>query len=210
MSTVEAARRLVAEGTIGEPRLVRIRTVIAKRAGYYGEPGGPNWRGSKTQAGGGVLLMNTIHQLDTLRYVTGLGYTHATGDIATFTAPAEVEDTTSATLGLSNGGLVSLVAAAHSPGADDEETIEIDGTLGRIDMPDPFGAAPLRLFVSAEGRWQDIPAQRNDSHLAMIGGFVEAIETGGPVPASAEDAAAALGAVLAIYRSAAEGRRVTI
>jgi 1,5-anhydro-D-fructose reductase (1,5-anhydro-D-mannitol-forming) len=208
--TVERARELVRQGAIGAPRFVRLRTLISKRDGYYGPPGIPNWRASLAQAGGGVLLMNTIHQLDTLRYVTGLDYVAATGAIATFTAPAEVEDTVSATLTLSNGGLLSLAANAHSPGADDEETIEIDGTLGRLNIPDPFGAAPLRLYSIADKTWRDHPVERPDSHMLMLESFVRAILNDGPVPAGASDAAASLAAVLAIYRAAAEKRTVAI
>lgn len=208
--TVERARELVRQGAVGVPRFVRLRTLINKREGYYGAPGSPNWRASIAQAGGGVLLMNTIHQLDTLRYITGLDYIAASGAIATFTASADVEDTASATLALSNGGLLSLAANAHSPGAEDEETIEIDGTLGRLDIPDPFGAAPLRLYRIADRSWNDIPVNRPDSHARMLQSFVTAILEDGVVPAGAADAAAALGAVLAIYRAAREGRNAAV
>jgi len=118
--TVERACQLVQQGAIGTPRFVRLRTLIDKRRSYYGEPGAPNWRASLREAGGGVLLMNSIHQLDTLRYITGLDYVAAQGEIATFRATADVEDAGSATLRLSNGGIVSIVASAHSPGANHE------------------------------------------------------------------------------------------
>lgn len=208
--TVSTAKRILGDGEIGEPRLVRLRTIIDKRADYWGVPGAPNWRASKEQAGGGVLLMNTIHQLDTLRYITGLDYVSAQGEIATFRAAADVEDAGSATLRLSNGGIVGIVASAHSPGANHEETIEIDGTLGRLDLPDPFGIAPLRLYRTEAKVWNEIAAERPDSHLLMLESFAHAILNDQPVPASAEDAAAAIAAVNAIYRSAAEGRRLDI
>jgi predicted dehydrogenase len=208
--TVSTAKRILGDGEIGEPRLVRLRTIIDKRADYWGVPGAPNWRASKEKAGGGVLLMNTIHQLDTLRYITGLDYVSAQGEIATFRAAADVEDAGSATLRLSNGGIVGIVASAHSPGANHEETIEIDGTLGRLDLPDPFGIAPLRLYRTEAKVWNEIAAERPDSHLLMLESFADAILNDQPVPASAEDAAAAIAAVNAIYRSAAEGRRIDI
>ena len=208
--TVSAARRILGDGEIGEPRLVRLRTIIDKRADYWGPPGAPNWRASRDQAGGGVLLMNTIHQLDTLRHITGLDYVSAWGEVATFRAPADVEDAGSATLRLSNGGIVSIVASAHSPGANHEETIEIDGTLGRLDLPDPFGIAPLRLYRSQTRVWNEIAVDRPDSHRLMLESFTDAILNDRPVPAAAEDAAAAIAAVIAIYRSAAERRAIEI
>jgi len=208
--TVSTAKRIFDDGEIGEPRLVRLRTIIDKRADYWGPPGSPNWRASREQAGGGVLLMNTVHQLDTLRYITGLDYVSAQGEVATFRAAAEVEDAGAATLRLSSGAIVSIVASAHSPGADNDETIEIDATLGRLDLPDPFGIAPLRLYRAETNVWNDIAVERPDSHLLMLESFVDAIVTGGPVPASAEDAAAAIGTVNAIYRSSIERRTIDI
>lgn len=207
---VEAARALIAAGTIGEPRLVRLRTIIDKPLSYWGPPGATLWRAHRAEAGGGVVMMNTVHQLDTLRYITGLDYASAMGATATFIAPADVEDAASATLRLSNGAIVSLVASAHAPGAKDEETIEIDATLGRLNLPDPFGTAPMRLFRKATNAWEDLPTTRPDSHRRMLESFVHAIETDANVPAGATDAAAALSVVNAIYESARTGRLVEI
>ena len=207
-----AARTLLAEGAIGAVRLVRIRTLIDKRMDYWGPPGHRNWRARAAEAGGGVVMMNSIHQLDTLRYLTGLDYGQASADIATFAAAVEVEveDTASATLRLSNGAIVSLVAAAHAPGAHEAETIEIDGEHGRLDLPDPFGTAPIRFYRRNEGKWIDIPVERPDSHGLMLAAYLSAVAGEGPVPAGADDAAAALDAVAAIYRSAATGSTVRI
>lgn len=206
---VEQARAVIAAGAIGTPRLIRLRTLIDKPAAYWGSPGASNWRAHRAEAGGGVVMMNSVHQLDTLRFITGLDFVSATGAIATFAAPADVEDVASATLMLNNGALVSLVASAHAPGAVDAETIEIDGTLGRLDLPDPFGSAPLRLFRRATGNWEDLPATRPDSHRRMLESFIAAVETSGAVPASATDAAAALRVVNALYESSRTGRTVT-
>jgi 1,5-anhydro-D-fructose reductase (1,5-anhydro-D-mannitol-forming) len=208
--TVETAKRLLAEGVVGEPRMIRVRTLIDKRLDYWGPAGAPNWRASKIMAGGGVVLMNTIHQLDSIRYVTGLEFVAASGRVATFTAPAEVEDTASATVELSNGGILGLVAGAHVPGAEEGESIEIDGTLGRLDLPSAWSRSPIRLYTKAERTWRDIPVAPVDSHRGMLESFFEAIRTGGPVPASAFDAAAAVATVQAIYRSSEEGRTIRI
>lgn len=185
--------------------MVRFRTLINKRLEYWGAPGALNWRASRAMTGGGVVMMNSVHQLDTLRYLTGLDYVSVTGSVGTFAAPTgvEVEDAASATIGLSNGGIASLVASAHAPGARDAETIEIDGTLGRLDLPDPFGEQPLRLY--ANEKWTDIAVARPDSHQLMLEAFFNAIETDGPVPASAADAAAVLFVVTGLYQSAQSG-----
>lgn len=208
--TVTAAKALVAGGALGAIRQIRIRTLIDKPLSYWGLPGPLNWRARRAEAGGGVVMMNTIHQLDTLRYLTGLDVVRVTGTVATLTAPVEVEDMASATLTLRNGALVSLVANAHAAGADEAETIEIEGTEGQIVLPDPFGRAPVRVYASGDRTWRDVPVERPDSHRLMVESFLEAIATGGPVPAGAADAAAALRIVRALYRASAEGRAVDL
>ena len=208
--TVLLARRFVAAGEIGAVRLVRISTIIDKKLAYWGTPESPVWRADKAIAGGGVLFMNTIHQIDTVRFVTGLDFVSATGAIDTFTAPVQVEDAGAAILRLSNGGLVSIVANAHSPGAADEETITIEGTQGRLDLPDPFGTAPVRLFRRATGAWQNFPIARNDCHAGMLGAFLETLRNGGTVPAGAVDAAAAVATINAIYGATATGTVIKI
>ena len=207
---VEAARRLIADGVIGEPRLIRLRTLIDKPLSYWGPPNAMLWRARRAEAGGGVVMMNSVHQLDTLRYVTGLDYVSAMAAVATFIAPADVEDAASATLRLSNGAIVSLVASAHTPGARDEETIEIDGTLGRLNLPDPFGTAPMRLYRKSLATWEDLHTEQPASHRQMLESFETAIETNADVPADATDAAAALSVVNAIYESSRTSRLVAI
>jgi predicted dehydrogenase len=200
-----------AAGRIGEPRLIQLRTLIDKRLEYWGPPGDLNWRATRATAGGGVVMMNTIHQLDTVRYITGLDAVSVAGAVETFAAPAgvDVEDAASGTITLANGAMLNLVASAHAPGASHAETIQIDGTLGRLDLPDPFGPAPLRLYERGLG-WQEITAERPDSHRLMLQAFLDAVVDDRPVPAGATDAAAALAIVTGLYRSAAEGRRITL
>jgi predicted dehydrogenase len=216
VAAIREARRLVRGGAIGRVVNVRIRTVIDKPMSYWRS--GPNgrgvdgWRAQRARAGGGVVLMNTVHQLDLVRHVTGQGFVRAAAEIANLVSKVEVEDAAAAVLRLSDGGIASLTASAHSPGAEHEERIDIDGTEGRLDLPDPYGDGPLRLFVRrrwhrfAANRWTDINPPQRDAHAELLRGFLRAIRRGAPVPVGAPDAAAALIAALAIYRSAASGR----
>ncbi len=210
------ARRILEGGAIGALRAVRIRTVIDKPDSYW--QSGPlglvasSWRAHRAEAGGGVVLMNSIHQLDAVRFVTGLSFVGAIAATATLQADVEVEDTAAAVLRLSNGALTALAAAAHSPGAIHDERIEIDGAEGRLDLPDPSAvASPLGLFLRRP--WEDLPSRewieldvgRGDAHLELLRGIVDAIDAQGVPPATADDAVAALATVLAIYESAETG-----
>jgi 1,5-anhydro-D-fructose reductase (1,5-anhydro-D-mannitol-forming) len=208
------AHRLVAGGAIGDVTAVRIRTVIDKPAAYW--QSGPrglvsdSWRALRAEAGGGVVLMNSIHQLDLVRYVTGLSFVRVAAEVATLHADVEVEDSAAAVLRLSNGGVASLVAAAHSPGAVGEEEIEIDGTEGRIDLPDlsSGNAAAVRVFLRrpweqlGAGRREVVRVGRTDTYLELLRAFARAIEDGTPPAATIDDAASALATVKAIYASA--------
>jgi predicted dehydrogenase len=216
------ARRLLESGALGQVRAVRIRTVIDKPDSYW--ESGPlglvkdSWRARRAEAGGGVVLMNSIHQLDAVRFLTGLSFVEAFAATATLHASVEVEDAAAAVLRLSNGGLASLAASAHSPGAMAEERIELDGADGRLDIPDPGapGRPALRLFLRRPsqdlpaGEWIELEVVELDPYMELIHGVVDSILDGRSAPVSADDAASALATVLAIYESAETGHRTRV
>jgi 1,5-anhydro-D-fructose reductase (1,5-anhydro-D-mannitol-forming) len=216
------ARRLVNGGALGPIRTVRIRTVIDKPSSYW--QSGPlglvadSWRARRAEAGGGVVLMNSIHQLDAVRFLTDLSFVGAMAATGTFYADVEVEDTAVAVLRLSNGGLASLVATAHSPGAIHDERIELDGADGRLDLPDPAAPGPssLRLYLRRPwgnlppGKWIELDIAEVDAHSELLRAVVNAIGDRHERPACADDAAAALATVLAIYESAETGRAAKV
>lgn len=212
------ARRLVAAGAIGEIRAARIRTVIDKPPDYWRRgPSGrsiDDWRGRQDRSGGGVVLMNSIHQLDVLRFVTGLEVDRVSGEVARFVPGVEVEDAAAATLRLTNGAIASLSASAHSPGAAGDETIEIDGSEGRLDLPDAYAHGRLRVFLrGAAGTipsavWTEVAEPAGDGHIGLLRAFASAVRSGTTPLAGAADAAAALAIVRAIYRASASGRAV--
>lgn len=209
------ARRLAAAGAFGRIDQIRIRTIIDKPMRYWSAG---RWRARQREAGGGVVLMNAIHQLDLVRYITGLDVASVAAETATLTADVEVEDAAAAVLRYENGAIGGLVAAAHSPGAEGEERIEIDGSHGRIDLPHPSAADGdrLRIFLRREwehleaGRWIDVDAGRADAYVGYVQEFVGALGGACDPPATAGDAAAALATVAALYEAAAAGRRVTV
>ena len=215
--TVEAARELVTAGAIGRPRSVRIRTLIDKPPTYWSA--GPTalvsdpWRASIRRAGGGVVLMNAIHPLDLVRAITGRSVERVAGFVSAGIPGVAVEDAAVAVLELDGGVLGSLVASAHAPGAQHDETIEIEGDEGTLRLGDPYAARPLlEVFLRRPstgieaGRWVEIVRAPAEPWIAAIDAFTAAIAAGrAPVP-GLEEAEAALRAVLALYRSARTGR----
>jgi predicted dehydrogenase len=145
---------LVRAGAIGDIVAVRIQTFIDKPASYWqaGYSGRwvSSWRTSRAEAGGGVVLMNSSHQLDSVRFITGLEVASVSGEIGTLAAPVpmEVEDTASASLRYTNGAIGSLMAGAHLAGPEaGSENIQIYGTLGQLRVPSLYGDDPVTLFL---------------------------------------------------------------
>ncbi len=215
---VTEAARLVRGGAIGRVTAVRIRTVIDKSPDYWsiglsGRSQNP-WRGQAARAGGGVVLMNSSHQLDIVAAVTGLAVTQVFGVRATNVAGIDVEDTAAAVLGYTDGVVGSLVAGAHVPGATDGETIEIDGDAGQVVL-EPY-AGQLRVYLRrpweglSGGAWLEPVVGADDPFVTALAAFTEAALTGERPPVGAPEARAVLATVLGLYRSSAEGCAVDV
>lgn len=219
-AAVLLARRLIGGGAIGAVTQVRIQTVVDKPPHYWwaGESAadGPSWRSLRARAGGGVLLMNSLHTIDAVRYITGLEFVSASAEVASVTHDIEVEDSAVAAFRLSNGALCGVVATAHSPGARAQETLEVDGLMGRVQVVD----SPARdtVMLTLRRPWGDhdagtslqLRAPSRPLYRETLAAFVGVI--GGQAGSAIEplDAAAALAAVLAAYESACTGTRVSV
>jgi UDP-N-acetyl-2-amino-2-deoxyglucuronate dehydrogenase len=211
--TVAAVADLVGSGALGRIRMIRIQTLIDKPPAYWtsGSTGrvADRWRASALRAGGGVVLMNAIHQLDLVRVMTGREVVRVGAEVAAGIDGVDVEDVAAATLRFDDGAVGSLVASAHAPGASAGETIEIDGTGGALRLGDPYASSPrLDLFLRAAtgdhpaGRWIAIEPPVIDPWAAALDDFARALRAGRPPAPGLDDAEAALATVLAIYESA--------
>lgn len=216
------ARELIRAGAIGKVIGLRIQTLIDKpltywQSGYSGRSTSP-WRGQKARAGGGVVLMNTSHQLDAVHYLTGLEVVSVSAEVGTLIAAVEVEDVAAAVLCYDNGAIGSLFAGAHLAGADAgrDEHFDMFGTHGQLKVPDAYGDGALQVFLRLG--WGDIPA--NVWHTLPTGpisvyaesveAFAQAVQRGEPAPTSGADARRVLAIVLALYQAAAQKRTITI
>jgi UDP-N-acetyl-2-amino-2-deoxyglucuronate dehydrogenase len=213
------ARALVQAGAIGALTMVRLQTYIDKplkywQAGYSGR-WVSSWRTRLAQAGGGVVLMNTSHQLDSVRFITGLEVLRISGEVGTLAAPVpmEVEDTAAASLRFSNGAIGSLLAGAHLAGVEGgSERIELFGTLGQMRTPSLYADEPVRIFLRrawgqpelAANEWHTLPLTPANTFQGTVDAFARAVLAGQPPAPHGRDARAALAIILGLYRSSAQ------
>lgn len=212
-SAHQQARAMLQAGALGALTGVRIQTIIDKpldywQRGYTGRSASP-WRAHKAEAGGGVVLMNSSHMLDAVRYVTGLEVTRVSGEIDTWVPGVEVEDTAVAAFRYDNGAVGSLMAGAHLAGANDDEVTDLYGTQGQMRLPDPYGPGPLQVFLRhgwgdlAPNVWHSLPQAPVNAYALAVDDFAQAVRRGQPAPTSGRDARAVLAIVLGLYQAAA-------
>jgi predicted dehydrogenase len=214
------AKALIEKGALGKIIGVRIQTLIDKaqsywQVGYSGRSANP-WRAYKAQAGGGVVMMNSSHALDAVRYITGLEVVSVSAEVGTLASGVEVEDTAAAVLRFDNGAIGSLFAGAHLLGADGDEKFDIYGTLGQLQLPDPYATGPLKVFLKQDfgelkaGVWHTLPMGTPPIYQCAVDDFAKAVQAGMPAPTSGRDARQTLATVLGVYEAAERGVRVEI
>jgi UDP-N-acetyl-2-amino-2-deoxyglucuronate dehydrogenase len=191
----------------GEVRMAR-ETINSQITAHH-----PGWLGSRALAGGGVLMYTAIHGIDRLRWLLRDEVVSVSAATIPFAATDEVEGGVSAVLRFAGGAIASL--SASSPRYRPEPTLwetEVftDRSMVRLQT---------RLFAersSDAGQERYLCAEDPETtdiyynFARQAAAFLEAIAHGGDPTADGEDGLRALEICLAIYRSAAEGRTVTI
>jgi predicted dehydrogenase len=218
-------------GKIGKPVLGVFMMYSWRDPAYYqSDP----WRGQWASEGGGVLVNQSPHQLDLLRWFMG-PIAEISGYWANLNHPTiEVDDTAVATIRFQNGGLGSIVTSVsqkpgiytkvHIHGSNgasvgvetDRGATFIAGMTGIQEPPlNDLWTIPGEEKLLAEFQKQDrarfgqIDATTH-YHALQIQDFCRAIREGRPTLVTGEDGRAVVEMFTAIYRSNAEGRPVAL
>lgn len=198
---VAALRDGIADGSLG-----RIRAVRATNPGQY--PG--LWFGDKAQAGGGAAMDHTVHAADAIRWLLGTEVTRVHAELGSFIYGLPVEDCGILTLDLASGAFASIDCSWSRPktfATWGGVTFHVVGDRATVDV-DVFRQA-LTHYDDATGRTR-LVGWGDDLTAWMVGGFVDAVIAGRPVPIDGEAGLRALEVVVAAYRSADTRRPVEI
>jgi len=211
----------LADGLIGRITGTRIVARADKPESYWhgGYSGRvqTDWRISKEKAGGGVLIMNTIHDLNTIRYLTGLEVTRVYAEYDTFVTDVEVEDFIAVTFRYDNGAIGSLEAGSAVRGREPAGRAHnrIYGERGQLVLsptPQLFLTEPYEQLPA--GQWIELSQQTEAGALGpratMVDRFAAAVLTDTEPPVTGWDGRAALEIALTAYRSGQLQQPVTL
>jgi predicted dehydrogenase len=210
--SLQQLRDLIAGGIIGELIGTRIVALIDKPASYWssGWSGriATDWRVSKDKAGGGVTVMNAIHDINTVRYVTGLEATRVYAEHGTFATPVEVEDYLLATIRYSNNaiGHIEVGSCIKGGGQDAGPGIRLYGSEGQVVI-----SKGIRLYTTRDvegvqtNAWQDFLPFVPYARMPIVEAFATAVLEGRQPLVSGHDGRAALQLVLAAYEAGTTG-----
>ena len=216
---VQHLRQLVQEGAIGKLIGVSQLWAVKKPDDYYDVL----WR---TRPGGGPVLINIIHDIDTLRYVCGeISSVYAATSSAA--RGLEVEDSAAITLTFAGGvvGSIFLSDVAPSPWSYELNAFEnpsyahvsencalFFGTEGSLAFP----KLELWRYPSSDAGWnhalvkEPLPAKDADPLEAQLAHFCRVIRRVDPPLVSADEGVKTLAAALGVLTSGREDRPVQL
>jgi myo-inositol 2-dehydrogenase/D-chiro-inositol 1-dehydrogenase len=200
-----SVRAAVADGSVGEPHLVRITSR---------DPEPPPL--SYVLVSGGIFLDMTIHDFDMARFVTGSEVTEvfARGALRMQESYARARDVDTAVVTLTHeSGCLTVIDNSRQAAYGYDQRVEVLGSRGMAASENP--SAHSGLVRTAEGTRTSVPQafffeRYRQSYVAQWTAFVEAIAAGEPPPVTTRDARAPLVIGLAARRSLEEGRPVRV
>lgn len=177
-----------------------------------------NWRGIKQQSGGGVVMMNLIHAIDCLLYMTNIKIKTVYAQCNTFWHPVETEDTASIIIEGENGETGTISASNIVRGSKGDrggrggDLLRIWGESGQIILENNtlqfYSLRPIGKYKAQH--WHQLKSSGAINHRAtFLDHFGQKIKEG-VVSDFEERGFVSLAIVLAIYKSAELGKPVKI
>jgi len=194
-ATHHKIRDLVRGGAIGRPLFARVFHAV------FLPPHLQGWRIRRPDAGGGVVLDISVHDVDTLRFILDADPVDAIAmPQSASLAQASLEDGVMAVLRFGNGVLAQLHDAFTVKYAG--TGIEIHGEAGSVIGRNVMTQRPVGdvLLRNAEGD-HPIPVVHENLYVRGVAAFCNAVRGQGRPAATGEDGIRSLAAALAIAES---------
>lgn len=200
-----AVAAAVADGSVGDPHLVRITSR---------DPAPPPM--AYVRGSGGIFLDMTIHDFDMARFVTGSEVVEvfARGAVRIDPGFADADDVDTAVVVLvhENGCLTTIDNSRQAVYGYDQR-VEVFGSAGAAASDNPL-AHTAAVWTAGGTEAATLPyfylERYTPSYLREWEAFVSAVSSGTTPPVTVRDARAPMAIGLAAWRSAREGRPVRV
>ncbi len=213
------AKKLLDAGLIGKVLGTTIISLVDKPEHYwhggYSGRAKSDWRVSKEQSGGGMLIMNAVHTIDQMLWLTGLDVKTVYSIYDTFLTPVEVEDYI-VVVNRYVGGAIGLIHASSVPRgntfAGDLQPSRVYGSEGQLALTDPLRAYTLKdNDLIEKGKWQEVASGApKDVRRLYADDFAEAVFSDKDPFITGEDGRKTLEVIVAAYRSGETGQPVEL
>ncbi len=201
----------VAAGAFGKLILGDFSYKCYRPQSYYEADGG--WRGTLRYAGGGIVMNQSIHAIDKLRWYLG-DVASVQALTGSYTHTTEVEDTAAALLEMRSGAMGVLIGTATFHNDRPVHPFYGGGSTSRSEVNGESGS--VMALNDAITMWRPDPNiswKETAPVTSIFEDVARALTEDGydsPTLVSGEDAVAALEIVLAIYKSARTRRPVDV
>ena len=216
---VDAARTMIQRGDLGKLLAVNGQWTVLKADTYFE----PDWRKKKEA---GPVLINLVHELDTLRYICG-EISSISAETSSMVRGHDAEETAALLIRFDNGALGTFLMsdAAPSPWAWEfatgenpafpghyENVCRFMGTNAALEFPN----LKIWRYVDSERGWhfamrpQDISIPLGDAFAHQCAHFCAVVRGEEQPRITAEDATRSLAATVAVFDAMETGRRITL
>lgn len=218
-----SAKRIIAGGEIGPLHRADMRATAWFRPDVYFAK--RPWRATWERSGGGVLLMQAIHQLDAFLWIAGLP-SSVTARAWSARSGVEVEDDVYAILEFDGGARGMLSASTLDPAGINRLEFACDGGAVRAEGERLRRAAwegsssgvrstSTNPFEAIDVSWEEVeasddPVTYDDCVAACERDFLDAITSGRPPAIGPAEGTLSVEVANAIYLSALTGETVTL
>jgi predicted dehydrogenase len=217
MQGVQRAKTAMEQGRLGKLVMADAFVKWYRSQEYYDV----GWRGTWELDGGGALMNQSIHSIDLLQWLAGpIDSLYAT--TATLNHNMHTEDTASAVLNFSSGGM-GVIQGATSCWPGEAARVELRGTQGTIvleegriatwvlaDAAEGEEAKMLQLETKQGSGSADPLGIGYEKHQRQILDMISAIHNDHEPIISGEEARKAVEIILAIYKSAQSKQAVSL